>query len=132
TLVSRAAGIAGAVGNGGSTDPSISTDGLHVAFQSFATNFSADDGDLINDIFVRDTQANTTTLVSRSTGAAGPAGDNNSDLPSISADGRYVGFESFATNLAASNNSVFEVFVRDTVNNTTKLVSRGAGPGGVP
>src|SRR4029077_4752499 len=84
TLVSRAAGIAGAVGNGGSTDPSISTDGLHVAFQSFATNFSADDGDLINDIFVRDTQANTTTLVSRSTGAAGPAGDNNSDLPSIS------------------------------------------------
>jgi Tol biopolymer transport system component len=132
TLVSRAAGAAGAVGNGSSTDPSMSADGVHVAFQSFSTNFSPDDGDLINDIFVRDTQAHTDTFVSRSTGAAGPAGDNNSGLPSISSDGRYVAFDSFATNLAASNNTVFDVFVRDTVGNTTKLMSRATGPGGVP
>jgi Tol biopolymer transport system component len=84
------------------------------------------------DLNGRDTEALTTTLVSRSTGAAGAAGNNNSYLPSISADGRYVAFESFATNLAASNDSIFEVFVRDTLNDTTKLVSRGAGPGGVP
>jgi Tol biopolymer transport system component len=132
TLISRVTGAAGAVGDGISETPSISADGLHVAFESIATNFSANDGDLINDIFVRDIQANTTTLVSRSTGAAGAAGNNNSYLPSISADGRYVAFESFATNLAASNDSIFEVFVRDTLNDTTKLVSRGAGPGGVP
>jgi Tol biopolymer transport system component len=132
TLISRATGAAGTVGDGISETPEISADGLHVAFESFASTFSADDGDLINDIFVRDTQANTTTMVSRGTGVPGPAGNNNSVLPSTSADGRYVAFESYATNLAASNDSIFEVFVRDTVNNTTKLVSRGAGPGGVP
>jgi Tol biopolymer transport system component len=132
TLISRATGAPGTVGDSTSETPEISADGLHVAFESFASNFSADDGDLINDIFVRDTQANTTTMVSRSTGAPGVAGDNNSVLPSISADGRYVAFESFAFNLAASNNTFWEVFVRDTVGNTTKLVSRGAGPGGIP
>jgi Tol biopolymer transport system component len=132
TLVSRATGAPGAVGNGGSTDPAISADGQHVSFQSFSTNFSPDDGDAINDIFVRDIQANTTTFVSRSTGVAGPGGDNNSALSSTSADGRYVAFDSFAFNLAASNNTVFDVFVRDTVGNTTKLMSRATGPGGVP
>ncbi len=132
TLVSRDTGVAGAAGNGGSTDPSISPDGGHVAFQSFATNLSGDDGDMINDIFVRDLEANTTAFVSRGTGSPGPAGNNNSTLPSISTDGRYIAFESFATNLAASNNSVFEVFVRDTVTNTTRLISRDDGVGGAP
>ena len=132
TLVSRATGAAGAVGNGGSTDPSISPDGGHVAFQSFAMNFSGDDGDLINDIFVRDLQANTTSFVSRGTGSPGPAGNNNSYLPSISTDGHFIAFESFATNLAASNDSEFEVFVRDTVTNTTRLISRANGVGGAP
>ena len=103
TLVSRATTAGGAAGNGGSTDPSISPDGGHVAFQSFATNLSGDDGDMINDIFVRDLEANTTAFVSRGTGNPGPAGNNNSALPSISTDGRYIAFESFATNLAASN-----------------------------
>jgi Tol biopolymer transport system component len=131
TLVSRATGAAGAVGNGGSTDPSISADGMHVAFQSFATNLSMFDGALINDIFVRDTQADSTAFISRATGAFGAGGDNNSGFPSISGDGRYVAFDSFATNLDASDDdSVFDVFVRDTVGATTKLVSRATGAAG--
>ena len=132
TLVSRASGAAGAAGNGGSTDPSISPDGGHVAFQSFAMNLNADDGDPINDIFVRDLDAKTTAFVSRGSGNPGPAGNNNSYLPSISTDGRYIAFESYASNLAASNDDAFEVFVRDTVTNTTRLVSRDDGPGGAP
>jgi len=130
TLVSRATGSAGAADNGGATDPSLSADGGHVSFQSFASNLSADDGDLINDVFVRDIQANTTTFVSRGSGPAGPGGNNNSLLSSVSADGRYVAFESFSSNLAASDNTVWDIFVRDTLNNTTRLVSRATGAGG--
>jgi Tol biopolymer transport system component len=68
-------------------------------------------------------------LVSRATGPAGASGDDNSGIEnarsiSISADGRYVAFESTADNLApGSVDSVNEVFVRDLIENTTTRVS---------
>jgi hypothetical protein len=70
TLVSRAsdvAGVGGANANDWSADPAISADGSVVAFISQATNLHPDDGDPQPDAFVRDLQANTTTLVSRAT-----------------------------------------------------------------
>ena len=51
------------------------------------------------DVFVRDLQANTTTLVSRASGASGVKGVTNSFAPSLSSDGRFVAFHSIAWNL---------------------------------
>ncbi len=131
TLVSRASGTTGAPGDGRSADSAISADGRFVAFTSAATNLSAEDRDPVDDVFVRDTVAGATTLVSRGTGAGGAAGDGASDQPSISADGRYVAFQSAATTFSdADADPVVNVFVRDLVANTTTLVSRAAGPAG--
>src|SRR4051794_27226487 len=68
-LVSRASGAGGAKGNAGSGVPSISADGRYVAFASSATNLVAEDTDAASDVFVRDLLTNTTTLVSRASGA---------------------------------------------------------------
>jgi Tol biopolymer transport system component len=131
TLVSRAGGPTGAPGNGRSTDKAISADGRFVAFTSAAANLSTEDQDPVDDVFVRDMVAGTTTLVSRGTGAAGASGDGASEQPSISADGRHVAFQSAATTFSdADADPVVDVFVRDLVANTTTLVSRAAGPAG--
>src|SRR3954453_10711532 len=71
TLVSRAAGAAGAKGDSSSATPSLSSDGRYVAFESIAKNLAAGDADAGLDVFIRDRQANTTTLVSRADGANG-------------------------------------------------------------
>ena len=132
TLVSRATGAAGAAGDTTSLEPSVSADGRYVAFDSFADNLDPDSDDSIKDVFVRDLQADTTTLVSRATGTAGSVGDGDSVDCSISADGRYVAFTSEADNLDPdSNDSFADVFVRDLQSNTTTLVSRASGAAGV-
>jgi Tol biopolymer transport system component len=131
TLVSRAAGASGAAGGDSSRRPAISADGHKVAFYSSATNLSSADTDAVQDLYVRDVQANTTTLVSRATGSAGAKGNGDSDLASLSADGRYVAFESVATNLsAADSDALGDIFVRDLQSNTTRLVSRATGASG--
>ena len=103
TLVSRATGAAGAAGDADSRLSAISGDGRLVAFSSPATNLSAADIDPELDVFVRDTVANTTTLVSRASGAGGAAGDDTSFGAAISDDGRVVAFGSHATNLSAAD-----------------------------
>ena len=128
TLVSRPSGTEGEKGNDGSDDPSISADGRYVAFSSWASNLSTEDADSAGDIFVRDLQANTTTLASRATGAAGTPGDWDSSEPSISADGRYVAFRSDATTLDPDDEAIHpDVFLRDLQASTTTLVSRASG-----
>ena len=128
TLVSRATGPAGAAGDGGSLGGSISPDGRFVAFDSDANNLSDQDADGTVDVFVRDLQTNTTTLVSRATGPAGAAGDGESGGASISADGRLVAFWSRAKNLSDQDGDVTaDVFVRDLQANTTTLLSAAGG-----
>ena len=103
---------AGVEGNNASTAPSTSTDGRYVAFESQADNLVA--GDILGniDIFVRDRQTETTTRVS--VDSTGSEGDGDSNLPSISSDGRHVAFESNATNLVANDiNTWSDIFVRD-------------------
>jgi len=68
-----------------------------------------------------------------SVGAEGVQGDKASGLTitgaPMSADGRYVAFDSEATNLVPGDtNGVRDIFVRDTVNDTTTLVSTGEAP----
>jgi Tol biopolymer transport system component len=112
----------GVEGESGSYNPSISADGRYVAFYSNATNLVASDTNVHADIFVRDTQSNTTTRVSVDSGALESNG--NSYNPSISYDGRYVTFDSNATNLVAADTNVrADIFLRDTQSNTTIRVS---------
>jgi len=114
----------GAEGNdrSGYFGSSISSDGRYVAFESFATNLVPGDTNGWEDVFVRDRLSGTTELVSL--GAAGTQADAASSLPSISAHGRFVAFQSDATNLVAGDtNGTGDVFVRDRLSGTTVLVS---------
>ena len=101
----------GAQGNYGSSYPSISADGRYVAFMSAASNLVSGDT-CCSDIFVHDRQSGQTTRVS--VASDGAQGNNHSWYPSISADGRYVAFHSYASNLVSGDtNSAPDVFVHD-------------------
>ncbi len=134
----------GSQSDGSSFAPSISGDGLRIAFQSFATNLVTGDGNAKTDVFVRDRNAavfgghtrETTTRASETEAVNGPGtqGNGDSQRPSLSRDGRYVAFESFASNLVdGDTNNAFDVFTRfaipPTVDSVTPAVgTRGSGP----
>jgi tricorn protease-like protein len=112
----------GTEGNGESHSPSISGDGRYIAYESFADNLVAGDGNSFWDIFVHDLQTGITTRVSKD--LAGIQGNGHSYSPSISADGRYVAFESFANNLVVGDGNVTaDVFVHDRQTGATTRVS---------
>lgn len=121
-LVSVAAD--GGAGNDRSDNATMTPDGRYVAFVSSATNLVVADTNNIPDVFVRDLQAQTTTLVSvgasNTTAVMGP--------PAISADGRWVAFFSSARNLmpGVSNISRGEIYLRDLVTGTTLWPSANA------
>jgi len=116
----------GTQANESSYGPSISADGRYVAFPSDASNLVPGDTNDRRDAFVRDRQAGTTALVSVS--STGTKGNLSSGTRSISADGRYVAFISYATNLVGGDtNWVDDAFVRDLQSGTTQRVSVSAG-----
>ncbi len=115
-------GPAGAQGNNDSFTPAISANGRYVAFVSVASNLVSGDSNSSSDVFVRDLKLHKTYRVS--VGPAGLQGDSYSDEPSISADGRYVAFRSFAANLVSGDsNGYLDVFVRDRKLHKTVRVS---------
>lgn len=119
TLVSHSFGVQA---NDLSTKPSTSADGRYVAFVSMADNLVADDTGGNTNVYVHDRQTGQTTLISRATNTT-PAGLSNS--PSISADGRYVAFESVAANLVDDDaNGTTDIFVYDRVMDRMTLVTR--------
>ncbi len=122
TLVSvNLTGVGG--GNRHSVSPVISADGRFVAFESEASNLVANDTNGVSDVFVRDLQSGTTTLLSVNNSGE-RAGNGASTSPLISAEGRYVAFVSAASDLAANDtNAVLDVFVRDLQRGTTTLAS---------
>jgi Tol biopolymer transport system component len=110
--------------------PAISANGRYVAFATKARNLSGIDKDSVEDVFIRDLKTNLTTLVSRGQGKRGAAGSGDSSSPAISADGRYVAFESYASNLGPADNSTIpDVFVRDMRSGRVYLASRADGNG---
>ena len=113
----------GTQGTSGSFYPSISADGLHVAFFSFAAGLVPEDANASNDIFVHDRETGTTERVS----IASDGTEGNSHAfrdPSISADGRYVAFSGVATNLVPGDaNGAEDVFVHDRETGKTERVS---------
>lgn len=115
-------GSSGGQGNHDSRFPAISADSLCVAFESNASNLVAGDANAAHDVFVHDRQNGATGLVS--VDSSGAQGDDSSSYPSISADGRYVAFESFATNLVVGDtNDRVDIFIRDRQTGTTVRVS---------
>ncbi len=113
----------GTQGNNFSGGPSISDDGRYVAFYSHASNLVSDDTNGAHDIFVHDLQTGTTTRVS--VASDGTQGNSIiSSRPSISSDGRYVAFDSLASNLVSGDtNGAFDVFVHDRQTGETSRVS---------
>jgi Tol biopolymer transport system component len=114
----------GAQGNATSGGPSISADGRFVAFQSFASNLVAGDTNLNGDVFIHDRQTGITTRVSVDSSGAQGNGSSGGGHISISADGRFVAFRSFASNLVAGDtNGFLDVFVHDRQTGMTTRVS---------
>ena len=130
-LVSAAAD--GSASDSQSGSPSISSDGRYVAFDSFSSDLVEDDTNDASDVFVRDLEVGTTTLVS--VDMMGGPSDSGSSNPSISPDGRYVAFQSSATDLVDGEDEPLtsDVFVRDLQTGLTTAVSvdvNGAAPDG--
>ena len=100
----------------------ISRSGRFVAFSSTASNLVENDDNSSADIFVHDRKTSTTTLVSFA--IDGTPGNGDSVHPAISSDGRFVAFESLASDLITTDsNSDRDVFVRDRRTGTTTRVS---------
>jgi hypothetical protein len=113
--------------NGNSTEPAIGADGRFVVFESKASNLVSGDTNAFWDVFVHDRQTGATERVS--VDSAGnehnPDDDTGYPLePAISADGRFVAFQSWASNLVtADTNNSWDVFVHDRQTGATERVS---------
>ncbi len=104
----------GVLANGASSNAVMSQEGRYVAFNSTATNLVSGDGGTTQDVFVKDLQ--TGEVRRASVTATGIEGNGASSVTSISADGRFVGFTSSASNLVAQDtNSATDAFVKDMV-----------------
>lgn len=129
---------AGGEGDNESDFPAISGDGSVVAFISLASNLVANDTNGAYDVFARDRNAGTTERVSVST-LGGDSNGFTEFFPCVSDNGRYVAFESSATDLIANDtNGFLDVFVRDRQTSTTIRASfasggvQATGPSGAP
>jgi Tol biopolymer transport system component len=119
--VTRAAN--GGAPNGDSSVPSLSADGRYIAFASDASNLLDDDQNQAADVLLYDRETDALSWVSR--GADGSSANGESLSPVISADGRFVVFQSDASNLvcarkcaeaAADINLLWDVFLFDRTN----------------
>ena len=110
---------------GYSTTPRITGDGRYVVFVSSATNLVGGDANTVADVYVRDLQTGMTVLASaQDHGTNSTAGFKPAGNPVISADGRYVAFESAATDLVAGPSGTgSNVFLRDLQENRTYWLS---------
>ena len=145
-LVSRPDGtgpVPPALDNDSSTPGALSADGRYAVFVSDADGLAPGLNPRVRNVFVRDRQTQTTTLVSRSDGLDGAGVDSAARNPAVevqASDGHVlVVFESAATNMTdhetgavANPNHLTEVWLRDVTAGTTTLVSRASGANGAP
>ena len=133
TLVSRALGSATATANNQSLPYRMSDDGNWVLYESRATNVVAGvtDGNGNRDVFLFDRSTGTSSLVSRALGSATSTANNESYPGAISADGSWVLYASYATNVVAGvtdgNGTNQDVFLFDRSTGNSTLVSRALG-----
>jgi hypothetical protein len=131
TLVTRSSASAGQTASDSSTAPALSSDGHYLVFTSLATDLVAGQSTVSGtaNVFVFDRVANAMALVSHASSGTSTGGNASSADPVISADGRFVAFDSSATNLSpnqADSNGGADVFLYDQVAGTTTLVSHSS------
>ncbi|HEY3570271.1 MAG TPA: hypothetical protein VGP73_20240 [Thermoanaerobaculia bacterium] len=133
-LVSRSAADPNAAASGDSLEPAISADGRWVAFSSEASDLVAGvtDANRASDVFLWDRTTGARILVSRSAGSAKRTANDFSNHPALSADGRYVLYESAATDLVAGQaddpgSGTIDLFLFDRVAGATALVTHSRG-----
>jgi Tol biopolymer transport system component len=129
TLVSHASSSRMAVADGMSSGPVLSADGRYVAFVSLSTDLVArqQDSPGTADVFLYDHRSGKVELVSRSASSAARPGNGASGAPAISADGRFIAFNSTATNLfpgQSDANRGKDLFLYDTTSKRTTLITR--------
>jgi RHS repeat-associated protein len=136
TTTLASVGMGGAAANAPSFAQSISSDGHLVVFASAATNLVSLPTNNQRNVFVRDLTAGTTTLVSANFNntAGGNAAAASTGPAVLSPDGRFVAFDSMASDLVSNdtNGETSDVFVRDLAQATTSVVSinlQGTGTG---
>jgi len=116
----------GQQGNKVSDRPAISADGRLIAFTSSSNNLYALDGNFAADIFVHDRWTGTTTIQTLS--PQGAISNNASMEAELTADGRYIIFDSAGSNLVANDtNARTDVFRRDLQTGVTLRISVGSG-----
>ncbi len=129
-LVSRQSKTAGDAGaDAGANNPSISASGRYVAFETSANNLGGPLDDTVTNIYVYDRKRQKAELISRRSNK-GPGANDSSFIPSISASGRYVAFQSTADNLGGPLDGDNNVYVYDRELKKTRLVSRRSGNNG--
>ena len=111
----------GKQGNAASSHPTISGDGRFVAFRSYATNLVKKDTNSMPDIFIYNTKTKKNKMVSIS--SDGKQGNDISSQPSISADGRFVAFWSYSTNLVQDSTVYAQVYIHDCLTGKTAIAS---------
>jgi WD40 repeat protein len=121
-LLDRAAN--GQVGNDAGYDPSISSNGRFVAFDSYASHLPAPNPLHHDQVFLRDLSRGKTRFVSRN--SAGHAQDGQAYYGHPSEDGRFVVFEAYASNLPGGDGSTTQIYDRDLRKGRTRILSRAA------
>jgi len=112
----------GGQANGGSFAPDVTPDGRLAVFESLATNLVPDDTNRQRDVFLHDRRTGQTVRVS--VDSRGGQANNFSQSGHISADGRYIVFESLASNLVPGDtNGVIDIFLHDRLMKRTTRVS---------
>jgi Tol biopolymer transport system component len=128
-LVSR--GVGGRPSDGASHSPALSSDGRYVAFVSGASNLAPRDRNQESDVYISDVARGSTTLLTVT--SEGEAANAASRRPAIAADGRYVVYQSVASNLgsgpgcphpASDKNLLPDVYLFDLL---TRCVTRISG-----
>ena len=111
--------------NNNSSSPRTSDDGRYVVFSSFANNLSPiTTGSPQQQVYIKDMETGDVALASRDSNAVF-AGNNASANPDVSNDGRYVVFESAASNLSAlPANGFSQIYRKDMSDDSIDMISR--------
>jgi Tol biopolymer transport system component len=112
----------GSEGNQGSYEPELSSDGRYLTYHSAASNLVPDDTNELEDVFLWDRVTGETVRVS--TASDGAQANSSSFAPAINGNGRYITYESLASNLVSGDaNGMMDVFVWDRTTTETVRAS---------
>jgi hypothetical protein len=116
--------------NSGSYTAEISRDGSNIVFESWATDLITTFTGSTGQVYVHNVATNVNTLVSRATGSTTTGANGDSSIASLSADGRFLLYQSSSTNLVTgliNPENLSALFVYSLMTGTTQLVTHSPG-----